>query len=99
MEIAGDAYHATREEMTQRRVFAIPEEPLKNACVANMSVAQNLALRDFDRAPLRRGGWRLDRRAMRERAAHLIDDFTSVRRCPNALSARCRAATSGARSS
>jgi len=75
MEIAGDAYRATREEMTRRRVFAIPEEPLKNACVANMSVAQNLALRDFDRAPLRRGGWRLDRRAMRERAAHLIDDF------------------------
>jgi len=75
MEIAGDAYHATREEMTRRRVFAIPEEPLKNACVANMSVAQNLALRDFDRTPLRRGGWRLDRRAMRDRAAHLIDDF------------------------
>jgi len=75
MEIAGDAYHATREEMTQRRVFAIPEEPLKNACVASMSVAQNLALRDFDRTPLRRGGWRLDRRAMRDRAAHLIDDF------------------------
>ena len=40
-----------------------------------MSVAQNLALRDFDRAPLRRGGWRLDRRAMRERAAQLIADF------------------------
>ena len=40
-----------------------------------MSVAQNLALRDFDRAPLRRGGWRLDRRAMRERAAQLIDEF------------------------
>jgi simple sugar transport system ATP-binding protein len=61
--------------MTSLRVFAIPEEPLKNACVAGMSVAQNLALRDFDRAPLRRGGWRLDRRAMRGRAAHLIADF------------------------
>ncbi len=75
MRIAGAAYHATRDEMTGRRVFAIPEEPLKNACVAGMSVAQNLALRDFDRPPLRRGGWRLDRRAMRERAAHLIRDF------------------------
>ena len=40
-----------------------------------MSVAQNLALRDFDRAPLRRGGWRLGRRAMRERAGHLIQEF------------------------
>jgi simple sugar transport system ATP-binding protein len=75
MQVAGKAYHATREEMTQRRVFAIPEEPLKNACVAAMSVAQNLALRDFDRAPLRRGGWWLDRRAMRERAAQLISEF------------------------
>jgi general nucleoside transport system ATP-binding protein len=75
MQVAGKAYHATREEMTQRRVFAIPEEPLKNACVAAMSVAQNLALRDFDREPLRRGGWWLDRRAMRERAAQLIGEF------------------------
>ncbi|MFM0736033.1 ABC transporter ATP-binding protein [Paraburkholderia xenovorans] len=75
MRVAGAAYHATRAEMTERRVFAIPEEPLKNACVAGMSVAQNLALRDFDREPLRRGGWWLDRRAMRERAAQRIDEF------------------------
>jgi ABC-type uncharacterized transport system ATPase subunit len=75
MEIAGSAYRATREEMTQRRVFAIPEEPLKNACVASMSVAQNLALRDFDRPPLRRGGWCLDRHAMRNRATQLIGEF------------------------
>ncbi|WP_144155161.1 ABC transporter ATP-binding protein [Paraburkholderia sp. BCC1885] len=75
MQIAGAPYHATREQMTTRRVFAIPEEPLKNACVAGMSVAENLALRNFDRAPVRRGGWRLDRKAMRERAATLIRDF------------------------
>jgi simple sugar transport system ATP-binding protein len=75
MQVAGRPYHATRGEMTQRRVFAIPEEPLKNACVGSMSVAQNLALRDFDREPLRRGGWWLDRRAMRERAAQRIGEF------------------------
>jgi general nucleoside transport system ATP-binding protein len=75
MWIAGEPYHATREEMTSRRIFAIPEEPLRNACVAGMSVAENLALRDFDRAPVCRGGWRLDRRAMRERAAQRIRDF------------------------
>ncbi len=75
MQIAGAPYHATREEMTTRRVFAIPEEPLKNACVAGMSVAENLALRDFDRTPLCRSGWRLDRKAMRERATQLIRDF------------------------
>ena len=75
MQVAGRPYHATRAQMTQRRVFAIPEEPLKNACVGAMSVAQNLALRDFDREPLRRGGWWLDRRAMRERALQRIGEF------------------------
>ncbi|MGF6760779.1 ABC-type uncharacterized transport system ATPase subunit [Paraburkholderia sp. GAS33] len=75
MQIAGAPYQATREQMTTRRVFAIPEEPLRNACVAGMSVAENLALRDFDRAPVCRSGWRLDRRAVRERATQLIRDF------------------------
>ncbi|MGF6241757.1 ABC-type uncharacterized transport system ATPase subunit [Paraburkholderia sp. GAS38] len=75
MQIAGAPYRATREEMTTRRVFSIPEEPLKNACVAGMSVAENLALRDFDRTPVCRSGWRLDRKAMRERATELIRDF------------------------
>ncbi|MEA3121221.1 MAG: ral nucleoside transport system ATP-binding protein [Paraburkholderia sp.] len=75
MRIAGVPYRATRGEMSERRVFAIPEEPLKNACVASMSIAENLALRDFDRAPVCRGGWRLDRRAMRERAAGLMHEF------------------------
>jgi ABC-type uncharacterized transport system ATPase subunit len=75
MRVLGETYHATREEMTRLRVFALPEEPLRNACVAGMSVAENLALRDFDRAPLRRGGWRLDRRSMHARAARLIVDF------------------------
>jgi simple sugar transport system ATP-binding protein len=71
----GAPYRATREEMTRLRVFALPEEPLRNACVANMSIADNFALRDFDRAPMKRHGWRLDRRAMRERAERLIAEF------------------------
>ncbi|MEJ0003832.1 MAG: ABC transporter ATP-binding protein [Pararobbsia sp.] len=75
MRVRGETYRATREAMTRLHVFALPEEPLRNACVAGMSVAENLALRDFDRAPLRRGGWRLDRRAMQARAARLIVDF------------------------
>jgi simple sugar transport system ATP-binding protein len=38
-------------------VRALPQEPLLNACVPTMSLAQNLALRDFDRAPLSIAGW------------------------------------------
>jgi general nucleoside transport system ATP-binding protein len=75
MTVEGAPYAATREAMTRLRVFALPEEPLRNACVAGMSVAENMALRDFDRAPLRRGGWWLDRRAMRARAERLIAEF------------------------
>lgn len=75
MAVGGRPYRATREEMRERRVFAIPEEPLRNACIASMSVAENLALRDFDRAPLRAQGWRLDRRALRRRAAERIAEF------------------------
>ncbi|WP_186128943.1 ABC transporter ATP-binding protein [Burkholderia gladioli] len=75
MAVGGRPYRATREEMRERRVFAIPEEPLRNACIASMSVAENLALRDFDRAPLRSQGWRLDRRALRRRAAERITEF------------------------
>ncbi|WP_459904424.1 ABC transporter ATP-binding protein [Caballeronia sp. HLA56] len=75
MRMHGEPYTATRDEMTRLRVFALPEEPLRNACVAGMSIAENLALRDFDRAPMKQGGWRLDRRAMRERAERLIADF------------------------
>ena len=51
--VDGELYHATREEMRERKVSCLPEEPLKNACVARMSVAENLAFRDFDRAPVR----------------------------------------------
>src|SRR5450830_1654763 len=71
-------YHASRAEMRQQRVFALPEEPLRNACIASMSVAENMALRAFDVAPFKRRGWLswcLDRSAMRRRAQALITAF------------------------
>ena len=73
--VNGQAYGASRAEMQRHKVFSLPEEPLRNACVAHMSVAENMALRDFDRAPLRRHGWRIDRAAMRARARDLIAAF------------------------
>jgi simple sugar transport system ATP-binding protein len=73
--VNGQPYGATCGEMQRQKVFSLPEEPLRNACVAHMSVAENMALRDFDRAPLRRHGWRIDRAAMRARAQGLIAAF------------------------
>ena len=50
----------------------LPEEPLKNACVGGMSVADNIAFREFDRAPFASGGWWLNRAAFRSDAEKKI---------------------------
>ena len=56
VRVMGEAYAATREENRRLKVRSLPEEPLRNACVGNMSVADNMALRDFDQPPLATGG-------------------------------------------
>jgi simple sugar transport system ATP-binding protein len=61
--------------MVDRQIFALPEEPLRNACVPNMSVEGNLALRLFDRPPQARAKWVLSSRAIRRGAADLIHRF------------------------
>jgi general nucleoside transport system ATP-binding protein len=72
--VNGQPYAATRREIDQHRVFVLPEEPLKNACVAHMSVAENLALRTFDRPPQAKGVF-LILKAIREMALGLIGTF------------------------
>lgn len=69
-----EVYSATRTQMFKHRVFVLPEEPLKNACVAHMSVAENLALRTFDRPPQAKGIL-LIFQAIRNAAANLIGTF------------------------
>jgi len=56
VRVMGQAYAARREENYRLKVRSLPEEPLRNACVADLSVAENMALRDFDRTPLSSGG-------------------------------------------
>jgi simple sugar transport system ATP-binding protein len=73
--INGKVYHATRKEMFTNQVFILPEEPLRNACVPQMSVAENMALRTFDRPPQARG-LLLILRAIREAAKGLIQTFS-----------------------
>ena len=51
IRVGGARYGSTREEIRERKVRLLPEAPLKNACVANMSVADNVAFRDYDRPP------------------------------------------------
>ncbi|MCT7948330.1 ABC transporter ATP-binding protein [Ancylothrix sp. C2] len=72
--VNGEKYTATRAEMFRHKVFTLPEEPLKNACVPNMSVAENLALRTFDRPPQAQN-FLLNLPKIRERAINLIQTF------------------------
>jgi len=54
--VMGRPYGAQRAENRTLKVRSLPEEPLRNACVGDLSVAENMALRDFDQPPLSRGG-------------------------------------------
>ncbi|WP_313949387.1 ATP-binding cassette domain-containing protein [Leptolyngbya sp. FACHB-261] len=73
--VNGEVYRATRGEMYRHKIFALPEEPLRNACVPHMSVAENLALRTFDREPQAKGGWLLIKQATLQFAQGLISQF------------------------
>jgi ABC-type uncharacterized transport system ATPase subunit len=74
IRVAGAVYRRTRPEMRRRRVFVLMEEPLRNACVRGMSVAENLAFRNFDEPPNAWGGL-VSRRALRAQARALIERF------------------------
>ncbi|MBB1160694.1 ABC transporter ATP-binding protein [Aquariibacter albus] len=71
VEVDGQAYRPTRAQMARHGVRSLPEEPLQRACVGRLPVAENLALRRFDRPPLARGPW-LSRRALRAQAVEKI---------------------------
>jgi general nucleoside transport system ATP-binding protein len=74
VRVAGEAFEGTREQNRRLQVRSLPEEPLRNACVAELSVADNIGLRGFDRPPASRGGW-LRTSRLRERARRLIGEF------------------------
>jgi len=83
IRVAGAAYHAAREEMRRHKMSLLPEEPLKNACVGGMSVADNIAFREFDRAPFASGGWWLNKSAFREDAKKKIARYKIKTRTPD----------------
>jgi simple sugar transport system ATP-binding protein len=74
IEVDGKPYRATRRQMREFRLRSLPEEPLVNACVGRLSVAENIALRNFDVAPLSRAGW-LSHRAVQRQAHERIERF------------------------
>jgi len=83
VRVAGIAYSGRRSENRILGLRALPEEPLRNASVGDLSVAENMALRDFDEAPLARAGW-LRFAVWRERARAWIAEYGVKTRGENA---------------
>jgi len=81
--VAGEAYRATRAQNRRLKVRGLPEEPLKNGCVAVMSVAENMGLRSFDEPPQAWAGLRVPG-SLTERARALIDTYRVKTRGPGA---------------
>ena len=65
-------FEPTRDHYDRFKVFGLPEEPLKNATVPTMSVAENMAFRSFDKPPIATMNWLLSPEPMRARARELI---------------------------
>lgn len=75
IKVHGEAYGATRTEMLRHKMACLPEEPLRNACVGHMSVADNMAFRRFDQPPFASNGIWLRRAPMRSAARALIERY------------------------
>jgi ABC-type uncharacterized transport system ATPase subunit len=70
--VHGMEFEPTREETRKHKVRCLPEDPLRNACVPEMSVAENLAFRDFDAPPYTVARWGLRQAAFRYTAEKAI---------------------------
>jgi simple sugar transport system ATP-binding protein len=53
--VKGETFTGTRADIARHKFALLPEEPLRNACVARMSVGENMAFRNFDRPPIGAG--------------------------------------------
>ncbi len=73
--IGAQPFHMTRQEMFDRQFYILPEEPLRNACAPQMTVAENIALRTFDRPPLSWAGALLNNTAIRANGRSWIEKF------------------------
>jgi general nucleoside transport system ATP-binding protein len=84
VSVNGEPYGASRREIRNHHFHVLPEMPLQNACVANMTVAENLAFRVFDQPHTTLGRWFLSWRALRSRAVDLIARYNVRPASPNA---------------
>ena len=77
-------FEPKRSDFDRFKVFGLPEEPLKNATVPQMSVAENIAFRAFDKPPIASLGWWLSPGPMRKKAEQLIARYRVKTTSPDA---------------
>lgn len=75
VHVSGKPYRGTRGELRAERVRLLPEAPLRNACVADMSVAENIGFRSFDVAPFAFLRWLVDHTKVRKHARSAVKEF------------------------
>jgi ABC-type uncharacterized transport system ATPase subunit len=75
IRVGGARYGGARDEIRERKVRLLPEAPLRNACVSHMSVAHNVAFREYDRPPFTFARYGLRLGAFRRRAEQAIASF------------------------
>jgi ABC-type uncharacterized transport system ATPase subunit len=84
VHVGGVPFTPTRAALRRDRVHVLPEEPLANACVRGMSVAENLGFRSYDDARHTLGRVFLRRGALRSDARELIARFRIRTQGPDA---------------
>jgi simple sugar transport system ATP-binding protein len=77
--VQGMPFEPTREQIVRHKIYCLPEEPLQNTCVGNMSLAENLSFRNFDVKPHAVGGWLINRHMMRRRSDLFPAEMSSAR--------------------
>jgi ABC-type uncharacterized transport system ATPase subunit len=75
VRVMGKRYLGSRAELLRHGVRCLPEEPLRNACVPTMSVAENMAFSTFDRPPMTFARYGVSRRAIMGAAETLVGAF------------------------
>jgi simple sugar transport system ATP-binding protein len=70
--VKGKPFERTRDAIREAGLLTLPEEPLQNATVPSMSVAENLALRTFDQSHR----WLLNPKAIKDAAVEAIRRFS-----------------------
>lgn len=79
-------FEPKRAFLREHGVFLLAEEPLSSSLVRSMSVADNLALRNFDEPGMTAlGGWFVRRKAIRQQGERLIREYGIRTQGPDAM--------------